>query len=177
MEEVWKDIEGYEGLYQVSNKGNVKSLVNNKGVSREKLLKPIIENGYVRVRLCKDKTIKNYSIHRLVAKAFIENPNNFPIINHKDECKTNNSVENLEWCSYKYNLEYNNGQKIRAESRSKKVYQYTKDFELISVWESTSECGRNGYNISAVSTCCRKCFNRPGNNVYKGYIWSYEPIK
>ena len=177
MEEVYKDIEGYEGLYQVSNLGNVKSLVNNKGVAREKILKPVINKGYKRVHLCKNKTIKNFSVHRLVANAFLPNPHNFPCINHKDECKINNVISNLEWCTHKYNLEYNNGQKRRTESRSKQVYQYSKDFELIAVWESTSECGRNGYRSSAVSTCCRNCFNRPGNNVYKGYIWSYEPIE
>lgn len=178
MEEVYKDIEGYEGLYQVSNLGNVKSLVDNKGVAREKILKPgIVSNGYLQVNLCKNKTIKHFLVHRLVANAFLPNPNNFPIINHKDECKTNNVVSNLEWCTYKYNLEYNNGQKRRAESRrndpnrSKQVYQYSKELELITVWESTAECGRNGYNEGHVASCCRGEIKS-----HKGYIWRYTPL-
>lgn len=156
----------------------MKSLVNNKGVSREKLIKPSISSkGYLQVNLYKNKTSKFYSVHRFVANEFLPNPNNLPCVNHKDECRTNNVVTNLEWCTHKYNLEYNNGQKRRAESRSKKVYQYTKEGELIAVWESTRECQRQGYNSGNISTCCRNCFNRPGNNVYKGYIWSYEPIE
>lgn len=174
MEEVWKDIEGYEGLYQVSNKGNVKSLVNNKGVEREKLLKPVIVNGYKKVNLCKNKTKKTYSIHRLVAQAFIENTNNYPCINHKDECKTNNVVENLEWCTHKYNTNYGSCIKRMSESqindtnKSKQVYQYSKEGELISVWESTSECGRNGFERSSVSACCNGKLK-----THKGYIWRY----
>lgn len=172
MEEVWKDIEGYEGLYEISNKGNVKSLVNNNGVAREKILKPFIDSyGYEKVRLCKNKTSKIYFVHRLVAQAFIENPNNYPCINHKDECKTNNVVTNLEWCTHKYNLEYNNGQKRRAESRSKKVYQFSKEGELIAVWESTKECQRQCFHQSAVADCCNG-----KRKSHKGYIWSYTPL-
>lgn len=183
MEEVWKDIEGYEGLYQVSNKGNVKSLKNNKGKYKEKLLKQSKEsNGYLKVTLRKKYKKKTYLVHRLVAKAFIENPNKLPCVNHKDECKTNNVVSNLEWCTYKYNSNYGTHIKRVSESqindpnKSKQVYQYTKDGELISVWKSTSECGRNGYNFGNVASCCRNCYKIEGNNVYKGYIWSYTPL-
>lgn len=179
MEEIYKDIEGYEGLYQVSNLGNVKSLVNNKGIAREKIIKPsICIDGYKRVLLCKDKTIKCFKIHRLVAQAFIENPNNLPCINHKDECKTNNVVENLEWCTQKYNINYGTCIKRRSESqinhpnKSKQVYQYSKEGELISVWESTKECCRNGYDQGNVARCCRG-----ERKSHKGYIWSYKPIE
>lgn len=171
MEEIYKDIEGYEGLYQVSNLGNVKSLKNNK-TKKEKVLKLEIRNGYLKVDLCKNKTRKTYFVHRLVANAFLHNPHNYPCVNHKDECRTNNEVENLEWCTHKYNLEYNNGQKRRAESRSKKVYQYSKEGELISVFESISECGRNGYNFGHVSACCLG-----KRKTHKGFKWSYEPIE
>ena len=94
MEE-WRDIIEYEGLYQISNKGRVKSLGNNKN-RKEKILslKPI--NGYMRVFLYKNGKPKPYSVHRLVAIAFIPNPNNYPEVNHIDEDKTNNIVENLE---------------------------------------------------------------------------------
>lgn len=178
MEEIYKDIECYEGLYQVSNLGNVKSL-NYNNTKKENLLKPrITRNGYLQVILCKNKTIKPYSVHRLVANAFIENPNNYPCVNHKDECRTNNVVENLEWCSYKYNCNYGTRNKrmgeklINRKDESKLVYQYSKEGELISVWESTSECGRNGYNFGHVADCCRG-----ERKSHKGYIWSYEPIK
>lgn len=171
MEEIYKDIEGYEGLYQVSNLGNVKSLKNNK-TKKEKILKPAIRNGYKKVDLRKNKTKKTYSIHRLVAQAFIENPNNYPCINHKDECKTNNVVSNIEWCSYKYNSNYGSCIKRIAKALSKKVYQYSKEGELIAVWESTMECGRNGFKQSSVVSCCNG-----ERKSHKGYIWSYKPIE
>ena len=171
MDEIYKDIEGYEGLYQVSNKGNVKSL-NYSKTKKENVLKPVIVNGYLQVKLCKNKTIKSLSVHRLVAQAFIENTNNYPCINHKDECKTNNVVENLEWCTYKYNTNYGTRNERANKSKSKKVYQYSKEGELIAVWESTSKCGINGYNFGHVSSCCNG-----KRKSHKGYIWSYEPIK
>ena len=114
-QEIWKDIEGYEGFYKVSSFGNVKSLYRvlprkNGGnyAVREKLLKLSVDgDGYYRVALRKDGISKYCSIHRLVANAFIPNPKNLPCINHKDEVKTNNNVCNLEWCTYSYNNTYN----------------------------------------------------------------------
>lgn len=105
--ETWKDIKGYEGLYQISNKGRVKSLGNNK-TRKEKILKPKPGNrGYIRVDLCrKGEKPKRFSIHKLVAEHFLPNPDNLPVINHKDEDKTNNCVENLEWCTQEYNVNY-----------------------------------------------------------------------
>ena len=99
--EIWKEIEGYEGLYEVSNLGNVKSLISGKirKTSKEK-------SGYIFIALSKNGIKKQYKIHRLVAQAFIENPNNYEEVNHKDEDKTNNKVENLEWCDHKYNANY-----------------------------------------------------------------------
>lgn len=101
--EIWKDIEGYEGLYQVSNEGRVKSFWSGK----EKILKQHNCKGYLEVGLYKKEDKQKYKlIHRLVAETFIPNPNNLPQINHKDENKTNNSVDNLEWCSRSYNINY-----------------------------------------------------------------------
>lgn len=186
MEEIFLDVKGYEGLYQVSNLGNVKSLVNNKCVEREKILKPVnIGNGYVRVMLCKNKTNKLYLVHRLVAQAFIENPTNLPCINHIDENKQNNSVENLEWCTHKYNCNFGtrneragkaisnntNRSKEISKALSKKVYQYSKDLELISVWKSTQEAQRQGFNSGHISACCNGKLK-----THKGYIWSYTPL-
>ena len=115
MEEIWKDIENYEGYYQVSNLGNVKSLdreftqLNKWGKYSKykkigKELKKIIDNdGYYQVSLCKSGSQKEFKIHRLVGIAFIENNNNLPIINHIDANKKNNEVSNLEWCTVEFN--------------------------------------------------------------------------
>lgn len=112
--EIWKDIVGYENLYQVSNLGRIKSVERKsktKGNSyrtlKERILKPaIVHNGYERVCLFKDKKGKCYRVNRLVAEAFIKNPNNLTQVNHKDENKLNNRVDNLEWCSASYNINY-----------------------------------------------------------------------
>lgn len=177
MDEHWKDIQEYEGLYQVSNKGRVKSL-NYNHTGKEKIMKPktIRKTGYLYIALHKHGKQEYTSVHRLVAEAFIPNPNNLPQVNHKDENKTNNRVDNLEWCTAKYNLEYNNGQKRRACSRtngklSKQIAQYTFDLpcELIKVWPSMSEIERQtGYSKSNIFKCC--------NGEYKqayGYQWAY----
>ena len=105
MEE-WKDIKGYEGKYQISNKGRVKSL-NYKRTGKEKILKLSSDiNGYKKITLCKNSKQKTYLIHKLVAEAFLPNPDNLPVVNHKDENKLNNNVENLEWCTQAYNVNY-----------------------------------------------------------------------
>ena len=99
MEE-WKNVIGYEGLYEVSNIGNVRSVIRNK------LLRLSKTKGYIQVYLYKNGIRTGLKVHRLVAQAFIPNPDNLPQVNHKDEDKTNNSVENLEWCNAKYNVNY-----------------------------------------------------------------------
>ena len=102
--EIWKDIEGYKGLYQISNYGNVKSLNYNK-TGKERILKPK-KNIYLQIMLHQNAKVKYFYIHRLVATAFILNPKNYPCVNHKDENKQNNHVDNLEWCTYQYNNTY-----------------------------------------------------------------------
>ena len=138
MKEIWKDIEGYEGLYQVSNLGRVKSLGNNK-LRKEKLLKPFKnEYGYLLVTLCKNSKNKKFKIHRLVASVFIENPNNYEEINHIEECKTNNNVINLEWCNHKYNMNYGNCSKRSTEKRKKAIYCLEND----TLFKSITECAK-----------------------------------
>lgn len=108
---IWKDIPGYKGLYKVSNTGKIFSCVTNRELS-------IIQksDGYTGITLCdKDHNKKQYRIHQLVAKAFIPNPNNYPFINHKNEIKNDNRVENLEWCSIKYNSSYGSAPKKISE--------------------------------------------------------------
>lgn len=126
MKEIWKDIPNFEGLYQVSNLGNVKTLdkyvnsgiKNNSKVKRiGKILKQYNKGGYLQVSLRKNYKRYYFGIHRLVAMAFIPNPNNYPQVNHKDENKLNNCVENLEWCTAQYNCNYGN--------RNKKIYNQT----------------------------------------------------
>ena len=160
--EIWKPVIGYEGLYEVSNWGRVKSLKFGK----ERILKLFKDtSGYLCVKLCKNTNQCQFKVHRLVAQAFIPNPNNLPQINHKDECKTNNIVSNLEWCDRKYNINYG----TRTEKCSKKVYQYTLDGKFVKEWKSTMECGRNGYNKGNVAACCRGKLKK-----YKNFIWKYK---
>lgn len=165
MEEIWKDVKGYEGLYQVSNMGRVRSLRRNI------ILKSQITRGYKRVALCTNNIPKLYSVHRLVANAFIPNPNNYPCINHKDENKANNCISNLEWCTQEYNLNYGTGIAKRARSNSKKVLQFKPDGTFIKEWESIRDIERmTGYSRGYISECCR------GKQSYYayGYIWKYK---
>ena len=111
MMEEWKEIPGYEGLYEVSNKGNVRNVRRNKLLRLQKT-----NNGYIRVVLSKNRIKTGFQVHRLVALTFLPNPDNLPQVNHKDEDKTNNSVENLEWCNHNYNNTY--GTRIERQSKS-----------------------------------------------------------
>lgn len=116
MEEIWKDIKGYEGLYQISNLGRVKSL-NYKRTGIEEILKSKkMRNGYLRITLNKNGKYKTFAVHRLVAEAFINNPNNLPEVNHKDEDKQNNCVWNLEYCDRRYNVNYGTRNKRVSET-------------------------------------------------------------
>lgn len=135
MQEIWKDIDGYEGLYQVSNKGRVKRVAGivkreQKGKLpayqpiKEKILKAgIRKDNYLTVALCKNGKGTSYLVHRLVATAFIPNYNNYPVINHIDENKQNNDFRNLEWCTSEYNNTYN-GIALRRQVNKKKHWKY-----------------------------------------------------
>lgn len=174
MIEIFKDIKDLEGKYQVSNFGNILSL-NYNHTGKPKLLKPGKDtNGYPMVILIKDGKRKMFSVHRLVAEAFLENPHNYPVINHKDEDKTNNRVENLEWCTISYNNNYgtHNERISKAMTNgklSKIVLQFSLSEEFIREWPSAMECDRNGFNQCSVSKCCRG-----EQKTHKGFIWRYK---
>ena len=157
MLERWTDIKGYEGLYEVSNLGNVRSLRYGK----RKVLKTYVQNsGYIYVDLYKNKKKKHHLVHRLVAQAFIPNPKNLPEINHKDEDKFNNCVDNLEYCNHQYNQNY---------SLSKPVEQYDKSGKFIQAFKSASYIEKLlGWKARNIANCCRgKQFTS------YGYIWKY----
>lgn len=165
MTEYWKDINDYEGLYQVSNLGNVRSTKTGR------VLKPAknYKGGYLQVVLYKNGRVKHFLVHRLVAEAFIPNPNNLPCINHKDEDKTMNIVENLEWCTHKYNDNYGTAIKRMTKTKSKTVLQLRMDGSLVRIWQSARKVQRQlHFNQSYISECCRG----KHYSAY-GYKWCY----
>ena len=168
--EKWKDIEGYEGLYQISNLGRIRSFYNYRRDGTN-ILKPRLKRGYYQVGLRKNGERKWHHLHRLVAKAFIPNPNNLPQINHKDENKTNNVIDNLEWCSVSYNNCYGTRRERVKEKTGKKVLQYDKEMNLIkeypSIADATKEMGLK--SISSICNCCRGV-----TETSKNYIWKYK---
>ena len=148
--EEWKDIEGYEGLYQVSNLGRVKSL-NYLHTGKEQILKNRLQNNnYLFVYLCKNSIKKNCSVHRLVAKAFLENPNNYPCVNHIDEDKTNNNINNLEWCTHKHNINHGTHNQRSVENRSIFIYCLETDKIYNSLKQSSEELNIHHQHISMV---------------------------
>ena len=187
MEEIWKDIKDFEGRYQVSNLGRVRSMDHIKIIKRNgykdcsvlfrgKILKPKIDFGYCRVHFTLDNGHRrNYSIHRLVAEAFIPNPTNLPMINHKDEVRSNNVVDNLEWCDALYNNNYGTRNERLFESvcrpRMRAVLQYDKEGNLIQRFESISEASRlTGIDIQHIHSACHNRERRHGAN---GYIFKF----
>lgn len=173
MEEIWKDIEGYEGYYQVSNLGRVKSLRRWSGTqyyNREKIIKPWLTiKGYYRVQLSRNGVYKNFFLHRLVAEAFIPNPKNKPQVNHIDGNTKNYSISNLEWATARENVQHACDTGLKKNYGKKAVYQYDKNYNLIKKWDCIMDVERDlGYNNSFISSVC----NGKYNSAY-GYIWRH----
>lgn len=181
--EIWKDIKEYEGYYQISNYGRIKSLgryyfsgMHNaiKKYQNENIRKTEkTKNGYMRIALCKDGKIKKYLVHRLVAEHFIDNPNKLPQVNHIDENKENNYYKNLEWCDNKYNMNYGKrnekARKSITTTKGRKVNQYDLEDNFIKQYSSingaSKQFNRKGSNI-------RACCIGEQKTAY-GYKWKY----
>ena len=183
MKEEWRDIKGYEGLYQVSNLGRVKSL-NYKNTGKEEILSNIPrKDGYSIAGLSKNSKSKPFYVHRLVALHFIPNPNNLPQVNHKDENKENNKVSNLEWCTQSYNNCYGTRIKRASESskgknkgskngRARKILCVTTREEFNCIQEAAEHYSINKCHIT---NCCQGKVKSAGKHPDTGekLIWKY----
>lgn len=159
-DELWKDIQGYDGDYQISNYGRVKSLKRKNPL----ILSPILgrTEDYYSIGLTKNGNKSHYSIDRLVAEAFIPNPNNYPEVNHIDENTKNNNANNLEWVTHSQNIKHS------AYRQSYPVAQYDKNYNLIAKYESVAEASRQtGYARSNIKSAIER------NGTCHGYIWKY----
>ena len=187
MKEIWKDIEGYEGIYQVSNLGRIKALKKivrwdgGKDYPREEyIMKKIVKNsGYEQITLSKNSTQVRRIVHRLVASAFLPKDPTRPFINHKDGNKANNRVDNLEWCTTKENNLHKYrvlghrpstlGRFGKDSPKSKRVKQLSLDGSLVKLWDCASdavrECGFDSAGISKVA------YGKQSH--HKGYRWEY----
>lgn len=183
QQEYWKDVVGYEGLYQVSNLGRVRSCdrIRKDGALLTGVILKQAENklGYKQVNLCKNGHPRLTPVHRIVAMAFLPNPNEWPEVNHLDENPRNNVCENLEWCTHRYNMNYGTaiarrGQKVSGtflnrKDLSKEVQQLSLDGRFIRSFPSVMEASRQtGSRFGLIAMCCRG--ERGKTN---GYKWQY----
>ena len=161
MKEIWTTIK-HNNNYEVSNLGKVR----NKKTKR--ILKPVFDkDGYLIITLCKEGKQKTEKIHRLVAETFIDNPYNLPQVNHKDENKQNNKIDNLEYCTSKYNTNYGTGIERRRKKRSKPVLQFDLNNNFINRYESMREAEKQ-LKIKHIYDCCNGKLKTSG-----GFIWRY----
>lgn len=178
MKEIWKDIKGFEGLYQASNFGRIKSLERHvkhnlvgKLLIKEKIRKTNITTaGYEYVVLAKDGKNKTYLVHRIIAETFIPNPNNKECVNHIDENKSNNNITNLEWCDYTYNNTYKNIHlRRKTDNVVRKIIQYDLDMNEIKRWNNITDAA-NYFNAktSNIIKCCKG-----ERNHCCGFKWRY----
>ena len=179
MEEIWKDVKGYEGYYQVSTLGRIKSLSRHRKVgwanyiSKEKIIKQCDHRqGYKLVLLHKDGKSKTHKVHKLVAEAFLSNPNNYKSVNHKDENKANNTVDNLEFCDYSYNINYGTRNEKVARKNGRPILQFSLDGVFIKEWDGARIAGKqlNIRHQSIYSNC------KGERKSAGGFIWKYKKL-
>ena len=181
--EVWKDVVGYEGQYQVSDIGNVRSVARKDSIGRKcggVTLRPSHDKyGYLRVTLCKNSKLNTKLVHRLVAQAFVPNPNGYSEINHRDENKVNNELSNLEWCDAKHNVNYGTRNTRVSQKLSKKVRAVNVETGEIVTFSSVKKAEKKGYYN--ISQACRGTYKsgKTGKligdgHTYRGHRWSYE---
>ena len=171
MQEIWKDIPGYEGKYQISNLGNVMSLHFKRSLTNKKLLKPMPDGryGYLKVMLRDNGNYKMKTIHRLVAEAFIPNPEGKPNVNHIDSNPKNNRADNLEWCTPEHNCNYGTRIERMAKNHHKKVASFDKDGNLINVYDSIVDASKDRKcDTSSITKCCRG-----KRKTCNGLAWKY----
>lgn len=173
-EEIWKDVLGYEGRYLISNMGNVvsKERIGKNGAKIDKkVMKKSMLRNYLSVNLRNEKWQKRVHIHRLVAEAFIPNPNNLPQVNHIDENKLNNCVENLEWCTVRQNVTHNDLHIKRWIKKSMAVLQCKENGEIVKEYYNAAHAAREtGISRPAITNRCLGKINKP----IGGYYWKYK---
>ena len=182
MNEIWKDIPEYEGYYQISNTGSIRSLdrVVEKGgrlhhIKGHQLRQSKTHCGYYIIGLSKEDKRTYHSVHRLVADLFIPNPNNYPCVNHKDENKANNTVENLEWCTYLYNNTYSSRMERVMSKRRKSVIQLSLDGQVVNRFPSAKQASiETGINYSVITEVCK---NHYGRKTAGGFKWEYDTVE
>ena len=162
--EVWKPIVNYEGLYEVSNTGKVRSLKYRNKKEIKELKQWFDKRGYCKVEL----SCKAYSVHRLVAEAFIENPYNKETVNHINEIKSDNRVCNLEWMTNKENINYGSRNLRVGNLLKKKIGRYDLNGNLLQTYDYIGECVKSGYNHSAISLCCNN-----KRKIHKGCMFKF----
>ena len=179
-EEMWKPIKDYEGLYEISSLGRIKRIAGfrkscreSKVIVQERILKPTKDrDGYLLVSL--GKKSGKLKVHRLVAQAFIPNPENLPCINHKNEIKTDNRVENLEWCTVKYNNNYGTAKIRSGIAHRKPIIMLSKDRVFIKRFSFIKQAEKE-LGIKGASTMIVRCCKKQIRSAY-GYIWEYDGI-
>ena len=174
--EIWKDIPGYEGLYQASTLGRIKSIKRmcksptGTRIVPERILRPFLGAEYAQISLNKDGK-KNYTVvHRLVAKTFLPNPLGLQEINHKDENKKNNALSNLEWCTPKYNMTYGTRILRSAQKQYRAVIAMDSDGNVLGEYASLGHAA-DAFNVCRATVCGRAKCGRP---TYKGIYFKYK---
>ena len=179
--EIWKDVDGYGGFYEVSNLGRVRSKERITEIQsychitrKPRILKGQFNGSYYRVVMSHNGKYRQVMIHRLVAETFIPNPDNLPEVNHKDEDKTNNNVSNLEWCTRLYNVNYGTKKKRHSEfmtrTKGRAVCQYTKDGKLVNRFSSITQAAKaTGIIHSSINMACVHEVQKTAG----GYVWRY----